>query len=260
MKASRQSSALRRISKYLDVNCRILDFKSFISSNFNYCPVSWMFCGKTNLNKFKKAVREGAVIRFPCCNVFIWKPVRAGEFSPYRIRCLGIVMYTCFHGLNPDYLSNLIRQPSTKCDLKDSYRLEQPKFNIFSYGQRSFRYYDSKLWNLRPYSVKNTKDFNILKTNITKWRYSKQCASFDMFWKSHAQRLPLYLSFILNSCGWCGNHDLFILSENCEFIRLFFLSPCIQYLTAIYAHVYFFSLTGVRVSIWYLFWSYIICL
>ena len=38
MKASRQINALKRISNYLDENCRILIFKSFISSNFNYCP------------------------------------------------------------------------------------------------------------------------------------------------------------------------------------------------------------------------------
>ena len=54
LKASRQINALKRISKYLDEKCRILVYKSFISSNFNYCPVSWMFCGKTNLNKLEK--------------------------------------------------------------------------------------------------------------------------------------------------------------------------------------------------------------
>ena len=43
LKASRQINALKRISKYLDEKCRILVYKSFISSNFNYCPVSWMF-------------------------------------------------------------------------------------------------------------------------------------------------------------------------------------------------------------------------
>ena len=40
MKASRQIDALKRNSKYLDEDCRILIFKSFISSNFDYCPVS----------------------------------------------------------------------------------------------------------------------------------------------------------------------------------------------------------------------------
>ena len=47
-------NALKRISNYLDENCRILIFKSFISTNFSYRPVSWMFCGKTNLNKLEK--------------------------------------------------------------------------------------------------------------------------------------------------------------------------------------------------------------
>ena len=108
-----------------------------------------------------------------------------GNFPPisvYRIRCCGIEMYMCFHGLNPDYLNNLFKQSSTKYDLRDSCRLEQPKFNTFSYGQLSFRYYGSKLWNLLPCSGKNIKDFNIFKTNITRWCYRKQSDSLDVFW------------------------------------------------------------------------------
>ena len=53
-KASRQINALKRVSKYLDENCRIMIYKTFISSNFNHCPVSWMFRGKTNLNELEK--------------------------------------------------------------------------------------------------------------------------------------------------------------------------------------------------------------
>ena len=43
--ASWQSNALKINSKYLDESFRILVFKSFISSNSNDCPVSWVFCG-----------------------------------------------------------------------------------------------------------------------------------------------------------------------------------------------------------------------
>ena len=158
-------------------------------------------------------------------------------------------MYKCFHGLNPDYLNNLFKQSSTKYNLRDSCRLEQPKFNTFSYGQRSSRYYGSKLWNLLPFSVKNTNDLNIFKTNITRWCYSKQCASLDVFWKSRFA--ASCLSFISNSCAWCGNDDLFhqitansyiysfFLDLIYEFMRLFFVSPCILYWTAFYVHVYF---------------------
>ena len=44
-KASAQINAMKRIGKYLNTDCRIAIYKSFISSNFSYCPVSWIFCG-----------------------------------------------------------------------------------------------------------------------------------------------------------------------------------------------------------------------
>ena len=184
MKASRQINALKRISKYLDENCRILIFKSFISSSFDYCPVSWMFCGKTNLNKLEKLQERVLRFVFRDTTSSYESLLERGNFLPfsaYRIRCLGIKTYKCFHGPNPDYLNNLFKQSSIKYNLRDSCRLEQSKFNTFSYGQRSFQYYGSKLWNLLPFSVKNTNDLNMFKTNITRWCYSKQCASLDAF-------------------------------------------------------------------------------
>ena len=45
-KASIQINAMKRIGKYLNTDCRISMYKFFISSNFSYCPVSWMFCEK----------------------------------------------------------------------------------------------------------------------------------------------------------------------------------------------------------------------
>ena len=45
-----------------------------------------------------------------------------GDFLPlslYRIRCLGIEVYKCFNGLNPDYLNNLFKQPCLKYELRD---------------------------------------------------------------------------------------------------------------------------------------------
>ena len=156
-----------------------------------------MFCGKTNLSKLEK-LKERA-LRFIFCDTT--SPcdslLKRGNFLPlsvYLIRWLGIEVYKCFHCRNPDYLNNLFKQSSTKYDMRDSCRLEQPKLDTFSYGQHSFRYYDSKLWNLLPYSVKNTKDLNIFKTNITRWCNSKQCALLDVLW-NHA-RLPFCLYFI----------------------------------------------------------------
>ena len=184
LKASRQINALKRVSKYLDEKCRIMVYKSFISSNFNYCPVAWMFCGKKNLVKLEK-LQERA-LRFVFCDATASYEdlLERGNFLPlsvYRIRCLGIEVFKCFHGLNPAYLNDIFIQPSLKYNLRDSCRLEQPKFRTFTYGLRSFRYYGSKLWNLLPYQVKNTRDIVTFKRNITEWCHSKQCISLEIF-------------------------------------------------------------------------------
>ena len=38
-KASRQINALKCISKFLNEQCRMHSYKSFVCANFNYCPV-----------------------------------------------------------------------------------------------------------------------------------------------------------------------------------------------------------------------------
>ena len=54
MKAARQLNVLQRLSKFLSVEIRLLIFKSFIQSNFNYCPLVWHFCSKANTEKLEK--------------------------------------------------------------------------------------------------------------------------------------------------------------------------------------------------------------
>ena len=60
-KPNSKISALSRISKYLDEKQLLILYSSFITSQFNYCFLKWMFCGKVankTLNRtHKKAFR-----------------------------------------------------------------------------------------------------------------------------------------------------------------------------------------------------------
>ena len=57
-KASQQVNAMQRMYRLLDQRSRLVTYNSFIKSNFNYCPVVWMFANKTDLKKL-----EGIQIR-----------------------------------------------------------------------------------------------------------------------------------------------------------------------------------------------------
>ena len=63
-KASVKINAMKRMGKYLNTDCRIAMYKSFISSYFSYCPVSWIFCGKRNSDKLENCRRGLSVLYF----------------------------------------------------------------------------------------------------------------------------------------------------------------------------------------------------
>ena len=107
-------------------------------------------------------------------------------------------------------LNELFKQPCLKYELRDSYRLEQPKFNIFTYGLRSFRYYGSKLWNVLRFSLKNTKELHVFKKNITEWCHSTQRRSFDVFWHSDCIDV-FFLTHFRTYLHFATLHILFLL-------------------------------------------------
>ena len=53
-KAAKQLNAFARISKHLNLDSRRVIHQSFILRNFNYRPLVWHFCGKTNNKKLEK--------------------------------------------------------------------------------------------------------------------------------------------------------------------------------------------------------------
>ena len=143
-KASRQINALKRISKHLNEESRLQIFKTFIASNFTYCPITWMFCGKKNSRKLEK-IQERA-LRFvyndkisPYIDL-----LRRGNFlslSALRIRFLAIEMYKCTNSLAPSYLCDLFKPRAVKYNFRDPFRLIQPEFNTIRFGYKFFTYY-----------------------------------------------------------------------------------------------------------------------
>ena len=53
-KANQKLHAFARIAHYLDSHKLKLIMKTFIESQFNYCPLTWMFCSGTLNNKISK--------------------------------------------------------------------------------------------------------------------------------------------------------------------------------------------------------------
>ena len=56
--AARQLAVLKRLGHLLPRQGKLAIFKSFITSNFNYCPLIWHFCNQSSTKNFEKIKRE----------------------------------------------------------------------------------------------------------------------------------------------------------------------------------------------------------
>ena len=63
LKANRKLSALRRMGRYLSFEKKRILYKSFVESQFKYCPLVWMFHSRTSNAKInrlhEKSIKTG---------------------------------------------------------------------------------------------------------------------------------------------------------------------------------------------------------
>ena len=126
-KSSRQINALKRLSRFLNIDGRLKIYKSFILANFSYCPVTWLFCGKVNSGKLEKL--QGRALRFVYNDGISSYDVLLSRgnllsLSMYRLRFLAIEVFKCVSNDNPKYLNTLFVKKSSKYGLRDNHLLD----------------------------------------------------------------------------------------------------------------------------------------
>ena len=147
-------------------------FKFFINSNFNYCPLIWMFANKSDIDKLEK-IQERA-LRFvhrdfvSDTNILFDKsncvPIRLAN-----LRNLVTEVFKCMNGIGPRYIKDLFDRKYPVYEFRDSDLLIQPKVKTTKYGIKSVRYYGSKLWNSLPKNIKSATDIQTFKYLLSKW-------------------------------------------------------------------------------------------
>src|SRR6056300_284101 len=179
---------VQRMSKYLDYDSRMTIYKTFILSNFNYCPLIWMFTNKTNLIKIEKIQKRA--LRF-ICNDFtstyeeLLNKCQVPSIRIMTLRNLAIEVFKCVNELNPKYVNEMISIKNSSYNLRKHLNIERLKMKTSTYGLMSFRSYGPKIWNMLPNNMKISVCLNDFKNIIKTWRgpncACKMCSSLLMW-------------------------------------------------------------------------------
>ena len=121
-KASQKLHALARISHYMDLNKRMNLMKAFITSQFSYCPLIWMFHSR-NLNNKINRIHERA-LRLVYQNNLSFSELLDLDNSvtvhQKNLQVLVTEIYKVKNGIAPEIMKDIFEQQNPLHNLRSS--------------------------------------------------------------------------------------------------------------------------------------------
>ena len=135
---------------------------SFIYSNFDYCPLVWIFSHKKSLNKIESLHKRP--LRFLLNNYensYEQLLERSGKcnMNLQWIRFLCIEIYKTIDSLNPDFMKSIFEMKKNNRVVRERYKLNLniPRTNQVTFGTNSLKSYGPKIWNALLFNIKTWK-------------------------------------------------------------------------------------------------------
>ena len=170
--AANKLSAIKRLNKYLSKVTKMQMVKTFVLSQFNYCPFVWYFCGNGNIHKMEK-IQERALRFIENDYTSEYKEILAisNESTLYlkRVRIMAQEVYKSINGLNPKYVQELLVARNSEYSNRRPLDLYVPRVKQITYGYKSYFYEAPSIWNSLPLEIRRAENYNTFKKLVKAW-------------------------------------------------------------------------------------------
>ena len=171
-KASNKVRAFSRIAPNLEYEKNVMLYNSFALSDFNYCPVIWMFSGKSSNNEINRIHKLALrVLLDDYESTFEELLQRRGEHTIHtkNLQTLLLEVYKCLTSKNPSSLWDLFERRPTNYNLRKKDLVQLPSTKTIRYGLNALRFRGSMVWNTLPDIIKSAKNDRKFKNRIKDW-------------------------------------------------------------------------------------------
>ena len=176
-KSNQKLHALMRISKYMTTEKLRVLMKSFIESQFKYCPLVWMFHSKKIHNRINKLHERALRVVYKNDNKLTFEELlkKDKSFSVHdrNLQKLAMVMYQVKNGLCPTPVQEIFTHIDSNSNLRNKANGEDwiiPKVRTERRGIETLRYRGPFTWNLLPDEIKASESFEIFRSKIIEWK------------------------------------------------------------------------------------------
>ena len=172
-KGNQKLHALARISKYVSRDKLKLIMNTFIKSQFNYCPLLWMFHCRTLNNKINKLHERALRIVYENDELsFDELLVLANDVTVHQknLQRLAIEMFKVKNKIAPTPFQNLFEERDVLHTLRNQTTWVIPKMRTVHYGTETIRYRGPLIWETLPSDLKEARTLQIFKSKIKQIR------------------------------------------------------------------------------------------
>ena len=172
-KVNQKISALARIASILPFQKRRIILKTFIDSQFSYCPLVWMFCSRTINNKINH-IQERALrlIYQDYTTSFenLLKKDNSLTFHHRNIHQVAIEMFKVKHDMSPPFMKEMFSDNENLKGTRSGDTFARPHVYTVKKGERSLRSYGPIVWNtMLPEKAKQCSSLEEFKFSIKSW-------------------------------------------------------------------------------------------
>ena len=144
---------------------------SFIRSQFNYCPLVWMFHDKTTNSKLNR-IHERA-LRLLCKDSeseLEKLKKKYGTIHQHNLQLLLIEILKTKNNLKPTFMKNIFTERNMQYSLRNENHLRLPKVKTTAHGIENIQYRGCHLWFSLPSEIKDSNTLAEFKRKIKSWK------------------------------------------------------------------------------------------
>ena len=172
-KVNQKVSALARIVRILPFQKRRLILKTFIESQFSYCPLVWMFCSCKMNNKMNHIHERALRLVYQDYTTSfddLLKKDNSLRFHHRNIHQVAIEMFKVKHDLSPPFMKEIFTYISNDKGTRTGDTFARPNVDTVYKGEQSLRHFGPIVWNtMLPKRLKDCKSLDEFKNGIKSW-------------------------------------------------------------------------------------------
>ena len=168
---------LMRVRSYLTQKQADLLFNAFIFSNFNYCPLVWMFCSNQSHNLINKTHGRALSAKYNTYSLnFDQLLQRDGSVSIHarNLRLLVTEVFKSLNKLSPEIMWDMFQVKPLSYNLRNGTSLIIPSASS-ARSLNSFDFRSSLAWNHLPASIKSKPNLSMFIKAINKAKVYCRC-------------------------------------------------------------------------------------